>query len=348
MNADAHHSVGRWARPVSLAALCIAADLIVAGSVRADEPLDPQGPSPGPAAAAPRPMLPLDGPSSGATADDSGSSSRSSEVVRNVDASTRADEPGTLARVTISPYAWLTSQSGDLTVSGITIDADVSFAELVDKSDTLFALAGAVDVEYGRLVFQFSGLYSRVKFEESRGVFRNGTVRSDVTQTLEWYELFGGYRLLDTPLRQDESPSGRMTLDGFVGGRLTAIDVSATLSGSTTVTLPDGEVLERGTTRERGRSEEWLEPFVGARLGVDLNDRWSLSLRGDVGGFGISGATFAWSTTALVGYRWKMDGWTLAAFGGFRMLGQDYGSGDFAWDVISYGPLLGAQFSFSF
>ena len=38
----------------------------------------------------------------------------------------------------------------------------------------------------------------------------------------------------------------------------------------------------------------------------------------------------------------------LAAFGGFRALGQDYTDGGFQWDVITYGPIIGAQFSFAF
>lgn len=327
MKADTRRHVGLLARPASLAACCISAHLIVADSVGAQAPRGTEASSAGFAPGAVRVSLAPDEPS---------------------EASPRAEGPGTPARVSISPYAWLTSQSGTLTVRGITIDADVSFADLVDTSDTLFALAGAVDVQYGRLVFQLSGQYAEVTFEESRGVFRNGTVNANVTETLEWYELFGGYRLLDTPLGQDAASSRRVTLDGFVGGRVTAVDVNATLSASTTVTLPDGETLDVGTTKERGRSEAWLEPFVGARLAFDLTDRWSLSLRGDVGGFDVSGATFAWSTTALLGYRWTMDGWTLAAFGGYRLLGQDYGSDDFEWDVTNYGPLVGAQFSLSF
>lgn len=327
MKADARRIVDRLTFPVWPATLCVLVHLTAADSVRADDSRGPQEPPTGFVMAAPRPLVTLDEPS---------------------DSSPRADEAGTSARVTISPYAWLTSQSGNLTVRGITIDADVSFADLVDTSDTLFALAGAVDVAYGRFVVRVGGQYSEVTFEESRGVFRNGTVSADVTETLEWYELFGGYRLLDVPLGQDAAAGGRVTLDGFVGGRLTAIDVNATLSASTTVTLPDGETLDLGTTKERGRSETWVEPFVGAQVGFDLNDRWSLSLRGDVGGFDVSGATFAWSTTALVGYRWTMDGWTLAAFGGYRLLGQDYESGDFGWDVVSYGPLLGVQCSLSF
>lgn len=327
MKADARCTVGRLAHPVLPAALCIVASLTAAGSARAADPRVPEKPSTGLVMAAPGPLVTLDDRS---------------------DSSPRTNEGGTSAQVTISPYAWLTSQSGNLTVRGITIDADVSFMDLVDTSDTLFALAGAVDVAYGRFVVQVGGQYSEVTFEESRGVFRNGTVSADVTETLEWYELFGGYRLLDAPLGQDAAAGGRVTLDGFVGGRLTAIDVNATLSASTTVTLPDGESLDLGTTKERGRSETWVEPFVGARVGFDLNDRWSLSLRGDVGGFDVSGATFAWSTTALVGYHWTMDGWTIAAFGGYRLLGQDYESGDFGWDVVSYGPLLGVQCSLSF
>lgn len=262
----------------------------------------------------------------------------------------RADDSAKQVHVSIASYAWLTSQAGNVTQRGITTDADISFTDLVHESDSLFALMGAVDLEYKRFVFQISAEYARVEFKGSKGVFRNGTVNSDMSETLGWYGFFGGYRLLDQTLTQKDSAASkpRMTLDAFIGGRITNISVNTKLSASSDITLPSGEILNVGTTKEWGTSHEWFEPFVGARFGLDLSERWSLSFRGDLGGFNIAGSQCAWSTSALVGYRWEMDGWALTAFGGYRILGQDYSSGDFAWDVITYGPVLGVQFSFSF
>lgn len=333
-----------WRR--RFAAICIAAHAAGASPIRAG---DPPGPSEAATAIAEGPLALTRAPAylpdvnTLAAAGDT----LTTERRWSIEGSLRPEEPGYPIHVSVAPYAWMTSQAGDLMLRGITVDADIRFIDLVDKSDSLVALMGAVDVECNRFVFQFNAEYARVQLKDSRGVFRNGTVSADVTETLGWYELLGGYRLLERPLGQEGSKR-RLTVDGFVGGRITAIDLNTTLSASTTVTLPDGEVLTVGTTRERSGSWDWLEPFVGTRVGLDLSDHWSLSVRGDVGGFGIMGAKSAWSAAALLGYRWTMDGWTLAAFGGYRVLDQDYASGEFGWDVVTYGPLVGAQLSFSF
>ena len=34
--------------------------------------------------------------------------------------------------------------------------------------------------------------------------------------------------------------------------------------------------------------KSWLDPLVGVRFNHEFNDRWSVVLRGDVGGFGVS------------------------------------------------------------
>lgn len=254
----------------------------------------------------------------------------------------------TRVNVSISPYVWLTTFSGDVTIRDITVDASVSFEEVLEESDRVFGLMGAIDVEYNRFVFEFDGIAATADFSESRGVFVNGEVEADVTFDAAWLELFAGYRLFDRPLDPAANPARRLTLDAFVGGRFTAIEVDATLTATGTVTLPDGEVITVGQSRERSQSESWMEPFVGARLGIDLSEHWHLNLRADAGGFGVSGSDFSWQTIALVGYRWHMEKWNLGLFTGYRAVGQDYSDGDFGWNAVTHGPLLGAEASFAF
>jgi len=247
-----------------------------------------------------------------------------------------------------APYMWLTSISGDISVRNITVNADVDFASIIDASDSVFGLMGAIDIEYKGFVAQFNAAWSDVEFSGSRAFARNGTLSADVTMETAWIEAFGGYRFLERPLGTDTNSGRRIVLDGFVGARFTMIDVDASFTAQESVTLPDGDVLSAGQTADRDQSETWLEPFVGARVGLDLSENWSLHIRGDIGGFGISGADFAWQVAALVGYRWDLDGWSIGAFGGYRALSQDYSNDDFAWDAITHGPLLGVHFGWSF
>jgi hypothetical protein len=93
-----------------------------------------------------------------------------------------------------------------------------------------------------------------------------------------------------------------------------------------------------------------VDPLVGARAHFHLSERWSLSLEGNVGGFGV-GSDFAWHASGAIGYRFSLFGEDNARLlGGYRALSQDYetGSGDdkFEWDVTLHGPIVGLAIAF--
>lgn len=246
--------------------------------------------------------------------------------------------------VTFSPYVWFTSFNGTQTTDGISVDIDESFLDIVDNADTVFGLMGSLDMTYDRFVFQINGAWSTAEFSEKRGAFRNGEVSAHVDVDSLWAELLGGYRIVDNPIGEP-SEHRKFTLDGFGGVRFTSLDVDATFTASTTVTLPNGTVLQPSASREKSDSEDWAEPFVGLRMGWDISEGWSLMVRGDVGGFG-AGSDFAWQAVAGIGYRWRFKTWDFALFGGYRALSQDYSNGDFTWDMTVHGPILGMQFTF--
>ena len=253
-------------------------------------------------------------------------------------------------RVSVTPYAWLPSFSGEIAARGIEFDATTTFADIIDSSDSAFGLMGAIDFEVDRLVFQGNGAWVTAELGNARGVLRNGEVRSDLEFDAAWTEAFAGYRLLERSPGGDggERARQRFTLDGLVGARVTFIDVDANVTAQTTVTLRDGTVLMPGQRRDQSQSEEWIEPFVGLRLGHDFGNGWSATVRADVGGFGVDGSEFSWQVEALGGYRWQLDGWNIALFGGYRALGQDYASGGFAWDMVTHGPVIGTQIGLRF
>ncbi|MBS0197331.1 MAG: hypothetical protein JSR77_11285 [Planctomycetes bacterium] len=251
-------------------------------------------------------------------------------------------------KVSVSPYMWLTGFEGDVTVKGVELHTSTSFVDILDKTDHVFGLMGAVDIQYERLVWQFDGAWTMAKASKDRGFGRNGTVDGNLDIESGWFELFTGYRIVDAPMVDDAASRRRFSWDAFVGGRITSADVTAKLTTSANITLPGGEVLTPGQTRERSDSETWAEPFVGTRIGIDLSEHWSVQLRGDIGGFGVSGCDFSWQAAAVIGYRWDFETWSIAAFGGYRAIGQDYTNGDFTWDMIVNGPILGAEMSFAF
>lgn len=121
-----------------------------------------------------------------------------------------------------------------------------------------------------------------------------------------------------------------MSVDVLGGGRFVYLD-----SGVTIEHLVDVD-----------KSTDWLDPFIGARLKVDLIDRLSVSVRGDIGGFGM-GSHFTWNMAAILAYQVSQRT-SLAA--GYRLLDIDYsdgkGSNTFQYDVQMRGPVLGFTLRF--
>ncbi|MGP1345434.1 MAG: hypothetical protein ACTS3F_02030 [Phycisphaerales bacterium] len=257
-------------------------------------------------------------------------------------------------RLSFTPYAWLTSFSGTVGARGVISEVGVSFIDIVDDSDSVFGLMGVIDGSVDRFVFQLGGAYTNATMSDEGGRSRVGpqgggaSIAADVELDIEaaWLEAFIGYRFVERSWG-DESVH-RFHLDGFAGARYTTLDVDMDVTAAVDVVLPGGGSLTGGVERGIGGNQDWVEPFVGARAMLMLGEGWSFVVRGDVGGFGVDGASFAWQALGAVGYRWRFEGWTLSVLGGYRALGQDYEKDDFRWDVITHGPVLGLSFGVDF
>ncbi|POF29440.1 hypothetical protein [Roseibium marinum] len=87
--------------------------------------------------------------------------------------------------------------------------------------------------------------------------------------------------------------------------------------------------------------------MIGLRGSHDLTDKWSLSGRADIGGFGLA-SDFTWNVQGGAGYRFN-DVWT--AHFQYKVLSVDYDNGrtgpsSFAYDAITHGPVLGVSATF--
>lgn len=90
------------------------------------------------------------------------------------------------------------------------------------------------------------------------------------------------------------------------------------------------------------QSQMWVDPILGARLGIKLDGPWSLTVAGDIGGFGV-GSRMTWQALGSVNYAWN-EKLTLKA--GYRALHVDYRSGGFSYDVTQHGPAVAATYRF--
>jgi len=140
-----------------------------------------------------------------------------------------------------------------------------------------------------------------------------------------------GTRVGTWPVGSPENKGRALSFDALVGGRYMDLKVKM-----------DPEHLS-----SRDKKKSWTDLIVGGRMIFDLTEKWSFILRGDIGGFGISGSSdFTANGIGLVGWTFHPS-WTL--LGGYRALYQDYetgsGSNEFKYDVTTHGPILGLTYA---
>ncbi|MBL0921394.1 MAG: hypothetical protein IBJ10_04610, partial [Phycisphaerales bacterium] len=244
----------------------------------------------------------------------------------------------------LTVYLWATSLSGDARVRGADLSVDAQFLDVVQDADTLLGLMGALDLQYKQLVFQIHPTWMHVGIDQKTAGAQGVPIRADYDSDTLWVEGFAGWRAIERAIGEPDS-SRRFILDAFVGGRVTYLETDLGLTALSAVTLPDGTNLPAGTKVGVSDSEAWFDPFVGARVRIDLTKTCTLGLRGDIGGFGI-GSEFAWQAAAFLSWKFDLFGADAALLLGYRALGQDYQDGNFAWDVIAHGPALGLNIAF--
>jgi hypothetical protein len=88
--------------------------------------------------------------------------------------------------------------------------------------------------------------------------------------------------------------------------------------------------------------KSWLDPLVGLRYAHAFNDRWSVTLRGDIGGFGVSSEL---ATNVAATFGWRV-GDKITLRGGYRVLQMDFDSDSLVLDAIVQGYVVGASWAF--
>lgn len=223
----------------------------------------------------------------------------------------------------IEPYLMASNIEGDASV-GRVVGADVS----LDTSDILEKLEiGAmihaealhhsgwgvmVDYAFMRLGDDLSG---------PRGGVVDMTLRQGVLEAFAfrrflhdhaYYDLYGGIRWWDNDIDITVNP--------------------AVLPGAAQASV----------------EEDWVDPVIGGRYFYPLDDRWTLTVQGDIGGFGI-GSDFSYGIAAGALYQIS-DVMRLDLR--YKALWVDYEDGTrgqpgyFSYDTVTHGPIIGLAFDF--
>ena len=166
------------------------------------------------------------------------------------------------------------------------------------------------------------------------------------------YDFALSYHFGDIPNnRLPDKPSGRnyplMWFQPIAGVRLNniSINIEETINVMATSSLVNFNGSFQNTY---GQTRTWFEPMLGAKMGLQFNDRIALWLRGDASGFGLAGETdMSWNL--LGGMDWWVGYNTSLQFG-YRFYEIDYawgsGSNKFGFKESFNGPFLSATFHF--
>ena len=216
-------------------------------------------------------------------------------------------------------YLWAVKMDGEMTVKDQTQSLKLGFDEIFDKLEAIFTVhfEGLHKRKWGFL-FDFS--YINIGDSITTPGPLGATINVDFEDIIA--ELAVIYRFYD---------KGPHAFEGLGGIRYNDMDAEIDIVGG-----------PPPVPRKIGGKQDWLDPIVGLRYKWQIAEKWNLSLRGDIGGFGIGDASdFAWNAVALIGWQpWKHVGF----LGGYRALDQDYETGSgidtFKYDMFMHGPVL--------
>jgi len=212
----------------------------------------------------------------------------------------------------VEPYFLIPTITGTSGIRGLTADIDASSGDILGALDI-----GAMlyfEVNNPQWAFSLDGMY--MDLGASAGT-RLGTVDLDLKQT---GIMLAGYGRI--------KPWAEL----MAGVQFNVIKAALQSSG------PQGVNLEG--------DKNWVDPYFGVRLTLPRQDKWRFAFMGAIGGLGV-GSDFAWQLFPQMGYRFHPH---FELTGGFRVLSMNYDQGtgntQFIYDLITYGPQVGARLHF--
>jgi hypothetical protein len=234
---------------------------------------------------------------------------------------------------TVIPYLWMAGLKGDVGVKGTTSEVDASFSDILDNLD--IAAQFHLEAKKGKWAFFIDPTYMKLSADESATTRLGTTIDAKITN--EAWLVEGGvfYRIDERPIGDDGVRT--LAFDLLGGVRYNHLKAEIDLKGS-------GGILDV----DADGSKDWFDPIVGGRIQARLTRKLLVNLRGDIGGFGISGCSdVTWSVLAALGYDLREN---LTLLVGYRALGIDYedgsGADKFKYDVIMSGPFVGMAIRF--
>lgn len=93
------------------------------------------------------------------------------------------------------------------------------------------------------------------------------------------------------------------------------------------------ERLHDALDRTVARTDDWFDPYIGLRGRYNLSDKFYLTAKGDIGGFGV-GSDLSWTAEAALGCQLSPR---VSSEVGYRAYGVDYEKDGLLMDTITHG-----------
>jgi hypothetical protein len=232
-------------------------------------------------------------------------------------------------RYDLTLYAFVpTSIKGTSTTNGMASAIDFDLGDLLKLLE--FAFAGRAEAWNGDW-----GLIADLNYVNTGANGSMGPISVDLDIQQLVVDFVGSWRFAQFPLGDQSAPSSqslpRLSIEAMAGMRVNYLKQDIAISPAPAI----------------GGDDAWVEPVIGGRIVLVLDDEIAFALRGDVAGFGVNGDELTWSVTGGVDWRpWE----TTSIKFGYRVYDMNYlttiETGPFGLNAMYHGPWLGATFRF--
>lgn len=214
----------------------------------------------------------------------------------------------------VTPYLWMTSLNGSMTVLNNSVPVDLNFTNDILSNLKMAAMFHG-EAKKNKLSIMLDIFYAKLGADsEINGIVNENDIRVRLKQNM--IEGGFGYTFVEV---------GDFKLDALAGVRFFDVNTNTQLNGTEVST----------------RDFNFVEPYIGMRFQNDWT-KWAVGGRFDVGGFGISNDEISYKYNLLVGYKFTN---TFGLDVGYQSYKPDYQDGAFGYNVASQGFILGFSFS---
>lgn len=212
----------------------------------------------------------------------------------------------------VSPYLWFPGVHGTLGLRERTVSLHASPGDLL--SNFRIGLMGTADLRHKRLLLPVDMIWIRLGDDKALPFPGLGESSADVRASQFVLTPKIGYRVVDRDA---------LKVDALTGFRYWHVGQNLQFNPSGT---------------EFSGSLNWVDPLIGGRIQAALSPKVSVTMAGDVGGWG-AGSEMDYQVAGLLGYQIKPS-WTLQA--GYRYLYVNYRSG-IIFDAATSGVMFGVS-----